>query len=298
MPYAKKTNSPVCPSAPIQLQAEPYHYNIPDAELLDDLAKVARQLGVSTVLAQQYQKHGRFSSECLRQRFGTWNAALQRAQLQPSARCFVTDQAMLQDIAQVAAKLGKPDLHRSDYFRDGKYSATNISRRFGNWTTAKLAAGLLASPPEKHDQSTQELLENFETVWRTLRRQPRGRDLVAPHSKFSLRTYLKHFGTFRNALAFFIQHQRQNNKTIAPADPQPIPIIRRKTPREVRPQLRYQILRRDNFRCRLCGRSPAIDPAVQLHIDHIHPWSRGGETIKENLQTLCDTCNAGKSDTK
>jgi 5-methylcytosine-specific restriction endonuclease McrA len=34
---------------------------------------------------------------------------------------------------------------------------------------------------------------------------------------------------------------------------------------------------------------------VQLHVDHIKPWSLGGETVAENLQTLCDQCNAGKS---
>jgi 5-methylcytosine-specific restriction endonuclease McrA len=35
---------------------------------------------------------------------------------------------------------------------------------------------------------------------------------------------------------------------------------------------------------------------VQLHVDHIYPWAKGGETVVENLQTLCMTCNIGKSD--
>ena len=34
---------------------------------------------------------------------------------------------------------------------------------------------------------------------------------------------------------------------------------------------------------------------VELHVDHIKPWSKGGETVLENLQTLCATCNLGKS---
>ena len=58
----------------------------------------------------------------------------------------------------------------------------------------------------------------------------------------------------------------------------------------------YQVLKRDNFKCCACGASPAKDPAVELHIDHIIPWSRGGETTPENLQTLCSRCNLGKSD--
>jgi 5-methylcytosine-specific restriction endonuclease McrA len=46
----------------------------------------------------------------------------------------------------------------------------------------------------------------------------------------------------------------------------------------------------------MCGASPAKDPSVNLHADHIKPWSRGGETTLENLRTLCMKCNIGKSD--
>ena len=66
--------------------------------------------------------------------------------------------------------------------------------------------------------------------------------------------------------------------------------------RVISDKLRYQVLKRDNFKCCACGASPAKDPAVELHIDHILPWSKGGETTLENLQTLCSKCNIGKSD--
>lgn len=58
--------------------------------------------------------------------------------------------------------------------------------------------------------------------------------------------------------------------------------------------LRYDILKRDNFRCQLCG-STAQD-GVKLHVDHIHPIAKGGKTTPANLRTLCDRCNMGKSD--
>jgi 5-methylcytosine-specific restriction endonuclease McrA len=54
------------------------------------------------------------------------------------------------------------------------------------------------------------------------------------------------------------------------------------------------VMRRDGFRCRQCGQSPATTPGTILVLDHIQPWSRGGETELENLQTLCEQCNAGK----
>lgn len=60
-------------------------------------------------------------------------------------------------------------------------------------------------------------------------------------------------------------------------------------------RLRMQILRRDNFRCRMCG--AAGPDGVELHVDHITPVSRGGKTLPENLQALCKPCNLGKSNT-
>ena len=68
------------------------------------------------------------------------------------------------------------------------------------------------------------------------------------------------------------------------------------TSRNVNARLRFRVMQRDNFKCCMCGASPAKDPSVELHIDHIIPWSKGGETTIDNLQTLCSKCNLGKSD--
>ena len=59
--------------------------------------------------------------------------------------------------------------------------------------------------------------------------------------------------------------------------------------------LRYDVMRRDRFRCRLCGRSSEED-GVKLEIDHIKPISKGGKTELNNLRTLCYDCNRGKRD--
>ncbi len=58
-------------------------------------------------------------------------------------------------------------------------------------------------------------------------------------------------------------------------------------------KLRVKVLRRDNFRCVYCGKSPEED-GVKLQIDHKIPVSWGGKTKMENLQTLCEDCNLGK----
>ena len=69
-----------------------------------------------------------------------------------------------------------------------------------------------------------------------------------------------------------------------------------KTKRDPSERMRWIVMKRDNFKCCACGSSPAKDPSIELHIDHIIPWSKGGETEMDNMQTLCSNCNLGKSD--
>ena len=57
-------------------------------------------------------------------------------------------------------------------------------------------------------------------------------------------------------------------------------------------KLRYNVLKRDGFKCTICGRTQ--DDGVKLHVDHIFPVSKGGKTEMSNLRTLCDECNLGK----
>jgi len=55
--------------------------------------------------------------------------------------------------------------------------------------------------------------------------------------------------------------------------------------------LRYSVMRRDAFRCVLCGATAETDALV---VDHITPLARGGKTDPENLRVLCQRCNSGK----
>jgi hypothetical protein len=58
-------------------------------------------------------------------------------------------------------------------------------------------------------------------------------------------------------------------------------------------KLRMSVLRRDNRRCRICGRRPDDHVDVELHVHHIRPWAKGGLTEITNLITLCHTCHKG-----
>lgn len=59
-------------------------------------------------------------------------------------------------------------------------------------------------------------------------------------------------------------------------------------------RLRFKVMRRDGYRCRLCGMTR--DDGVTLEVDHIVAVAKGGRTEERNLWTLCHPCNNGKSD--
>jgi len=54
---------------------------------------------------------------------------------------------------------------------------------------------------------------------------------------------------------------------------------------------RFEVFKRDGFRCVYCGKTP---PAVLLEIDHIQPKALGGKDNIQNLVTACFDCNRGK----
>jgi hypothetical protein len=56
-------------------------------------------------------------------------------------------------------------------------------------------------------------------------------------------------------------------------------------------RLRFEVFKRDGFRCTYCGERP---PVVVLVVDHVVPVKEGGTNEIENLTTSCHTCNAGK----
>ncbi len=70
---------------------------------------------------------------------------------------------------------------------------------------------------------------------------------------------------------------------------------RAETKIKVMPGIRWQVFKRDNWKCVSCGIKAVESDTVILHVDHILPRSKGGKDEFDNFQTLCDKCNIGKS---
>ena len=214
-----------------------------------------------------------------------------------------TDEELLKDLIEVHTKsvsLGKKMSTRL-YDKFGKFSSVTIASRFGSWNEALQRSGLPIT--EQKNISEEELLRNIAEVWIANGHQPTFRDMRRIPSKFHASTYRVRFGSWNRALLIFSDYIRSESPDFdAPPRSGEVSLkekrndtkIIRRTKRDISYRLRFAILLRDGFRCMSCGRSPVTTPGVELHIDHIQPWSEGGETIPENLQTKCKDCNLGK----
>lgn len=65
--------------------------------------------------------------------------------------------------------------------------------------------------------------------------------------------------------------------------------------RKISQKLRFEVFKRDAFKCQYCGKSA---PLVVLHIDHVTPIAKGGTNDLMNLVTSCVECNLGKGPRK
>lgn len=208
----------------------------------------------------------------------------------------VTNDELLADLRHVAELAGSVKVTQGKYAQLGIYDCSTHIRRFGSWNQALLEAGLELS--NRVDISDGELFENLFRLWQHYGRQPRRSELAQIPSTISQSPYNRRFGSWTATLEAFVKYANsaEFDESFEKASINTVQSSL-KTGRDPSLRLRWQVLKRDRFTCCSCGASPALTPGVELHIDHKVPWSKGGKTVIENLQTLCSLCNLGKSNT-
>jgi hypothetical protein len=204
----------------------------------------------------------------------------------------VSDAELITDLQRVAQSLNLSTVSQKMYGEVGAYDYSTVIRRFGSWNEGLRLAGLTLS--NENNISDDRLFENLLVLWQHRGRQPRRSELSSPPSTISQTPYNRRFGSWTASLEAFVNFA--NGTSAEPSTVQSgSEAARLTTGRDPSLRLRWHVLQRDRFTCCACGASPALTPGVELHVDHIVPWSKGGETLLENLQTLCSVCNLGKS---
>jgi len=206
---------------------------------------------------------------------------------------------LIADLKNTATKLNQDFVTREQQDKFGKFDSSNMANRLGGWAKAHERAGPnLARHQKSLRLSDDELFQNLEEVWTKLGKQPIQTDMFPPLSKFSAGTYKKYFGTWMKGLEKFVANINNEEDISSESSIKSLqvePATKHRTKREINWRLRFIVMRQDNFKCKNCGRSPATDPTIILHVDHKIAWANGGEIVLENLETLCSKCNIGKS---
>jgi len=317
-----------------------------DTAIIEDMRRVAESFPNDSFTQTLYSTNGKYSCSFLKRRFGSWQKALDTAQIgdrfvgpfitermkaQPGRA--MSDEQILTAIRAVFAQLDKTPLSVGDIEANSEITQSLMYRRFGSASEAFRQAGVeQSSHGRRHTEN--EVFENLLIVWTHYGRPPTVSEMDIPPSTVGKSTYIHRYGGWRKALKAFIERATSESDGDPAVDTEqdiskhaertdvigsqitgtvltkklqsvsqiiaqsggtkPLP-VKPEDRREPSISLRFKVLQRDQFRCRLCGRSPATELSCKLHVDHVLAFSKGGKTILENLQTLCSTCNVGKS---
>jgi hypothetical protein len=272
--------------------------------LIADIRSVSASLNNANIKISDYKQHGKYSFATVKKRFGNWNKAKIEAGIATSSNIIyrktanhihrnVSNEELTADLKRVSSLLNQPKLSYAIYSKHGKYSKQLFKNRFRTWNKALAVAGLELAKAGHY--TNEELFANLLEVWKKRGKQPTKTSFDDKGlSSICATVYTRRFGSIEKTLKAFIEFI--DKKEIQTNEHQALPNFNRsrRTPRDPSVKLRFQVFIRDRFTCK-CGRSPAKDPSIELHIDHIKPWSAGGDTVLHNLQVLCSICNLGKS---
>lgn len=204
----------------------------------------------------------------------------------------ISDDELLSSLEKYAEKVNFQYFPTTEFDKWNEKAAGSdtICRRFGSWNKALKIIGIDGGHERRY--SPDELIQNLENIWKEIGYPPGKRQLAKYGQKISESPYKKIWGSVGIAcelLAKFHEGKISREDLLNGNS--------EKNVRETIPlNVRWKILKKDNYTCVKCGQSPAKNNNVELEIDHILPVAKGGTNDIENLQTLCRNCNQGKKD--
>lgn len=272
-----------------------------DEDLLADLKAFAEAVPPHQRTMERYRRWPRrkFHDHTIVGQLGGWLAALERAGVDYGAAAArgssrETVEADIRAFARVTPLPGRTLANFKDW-PGRKVSVWSVAKHFGNWHDAFVQLRLPVpgrTRSEKH--SDEELLLAVERIWRWCGRAPSAGDFkkyaLKHNDGVSHATIYYRFGPLRPFLAAFAAWKRGKM-----SGAQLLLRAQLRRQREPIPNgLRYRLLRERAATCARCGQSPNSHPGTVVEIDHVLPVSRGGTNAEDNLQILCQRCNAGK----
>jgi len=259
----------------------------------------------------KFDQNSKYRAATIEKRFGSWLHALEKAGLDESYWYIknkeISKKEITDELIKVSEILGRKSFSQKEFITHSRFVDKGIfSRKFGSFSKLMNESGFIV-PLKSRKYTDEERYENLLNVWIFYGRQPNYSEMKKAPSVVGPKAYVTRWESWKKALIAFIakvnndvsMSEIENNQIDEAKNQSSLKVKKTKSiadSREIPIGLRFDIFKRDKFRCVICGRSPATHFEIkELQADHIFPFSKGGKTIKENLQTLCNECNNGKS---
>lgn len=124
----------------MKFQFEDTRPEIASESILDDLRRVAEELGMRRVPQNRYRESGRFSSFLVKKRFGSWNRALTAAGLDlDDSRRHIPDDELFDNLRAAWIALGRQPRKGEMAPPVSRFGHDPYIRRFGGWLAAMRA---------------------------------------------------------------------------------------------------------------------------------------------------------------
>lgn len=255
-------------------------------ELREEFQRVARELD-TTPTQPEIRDHAKYSVSTYRRRYDSWMDAVKDAGMFPVRSDGATRDDLEEEMRNVAEKVGHPPT-KKEMNELGRISERTYLREYGDWLTAREAAGFdgkLQQPNKR--ASKEELLEALLDLAEDLGRTPKASEMTEKgrHSHF---TYQHRFGSWNDAL-----READLELVYDPDTAEFEPYYGQNWHEQ-----RQQALERDNYECRVCGLTEEQHQAAHeqsLHVHHIKPLRTFDDpedaNTLDNLVALCKGCH-------
>jgi hypothetical protein len=121
----------------MKYQLKEFNRNVPAEDLLGDLKLVAEKLGVNKISSRQYDDNGgKYASATIGVRFGGWNSALKRAELNLVHRRDVSEVELFKNLEEAWVNIGRQPTSRDMKSSASKFSTHQYVSKFGAWRKA------------------------------------------------------------------------------------------------------------------------------------------------------------------
>lgn len=170
----------------------------------DDLVVALHEIVTAlnrTPTATEMDTYGDFHSQVYTARYGSWEAAIETAELplpEASRQTVYSEADLLDHLQALAADLGRTPTSE-DMYEVGEYAPLTYQYRFGSWNTAIEAAGLEPNTPADSKLSDEELTAELQALAKELEKTPSRVEMNA-HGAYSATTYETHFGSWNDAV--------------------------------------------------------------------------------------------------